>query len=57
MAGEFDHCYGQVRLVYVYESYCNIYYYVIALLVSDTEVQALTTAVDTVVRRATASSP
>lgn len=44
-----------MRLVYVDESYCNVCYYVVALLVPDTEAQALTTALNTVVRRATAS--
>jgi hypothetical protein len=44
-----------VQLVYVDESYCNVCYYVVALLVPDTEAQALTTALNTVVRRATAS--
>jgi len=44
-----------VQLVYVDESYCKVCYYVVALLVPDTEAQALTTALDTVVRQATKS--
>ncbi|MGH3832927.1 MAG: hypothetical protein ACRDRS_21220, partial [Pseudonocardiaceae bacterium] len=44
-----------MRLVYVDESYCRDCYYVVALRVPDTEVQALTAALDQVVRRATAS--
>lgn len=41
-----------MRLVYVDESYCPDCYYVAALLVPDTAVQALTAALDTVVRQA-----
>lgn len=44
-----------MRLIYVDESYCKVCYYVVALLVPDTEAQALTAALDTVVHQAAAS--
>lgn len=44
-----------MRLINVDESYCKICYYVATQLVPDTNAQALTAALDTVVRRAEAS--
>ncbi|MGH3898027.1 MAG: DUF3800 domain-containing protein [Pseudonocardiaceae bacterium] len=44
-----------VQLIYVDESYCKVCYYIVAFLVPDNEVQALTIALDTVVNQATNS--
>lgn len=44
-----------MQLVYVDESYCEECYYMAALLVPETEIQVLTTALDSVTRRATAN--